>query len=58
MNLTQSFKVYSTDGLRRYNHGDCPRYIGAANLARIVRRAFPFRIVLVDIPVNYNPFDR
>ena len=49
------FTVYSTDGATKFNHGDCKRYIQAASLARIVRRAFPDRIVLVDIPVNYRP---
>ncbi len=49
------FTVYSTDGATKFNHGDCKRYIQAASLARIVRRTFPDRIVLVDIPVNYRP---
>ena len=49
------FTVYSTDGATKFNHGDCKRYIQAASLARIVRRTFPDRIVLVDIPVNYKP---
>lgn len=49
------FTVYSTDGVTKFNHGDCKRYIQAASLARIVRQTFPDRIVLVDIPVNYRP---
>ena len=49
------FTVYSTDGVTKFNHGDCKRYIQAASLARIVRRTFPNRIVLVDIPANYRP---
>lgn len=49
------FTVYSTDGVTKFNHGDCKRYIQAASLARIVRRTFPDRIVLVDIPVSYRP---
>ena len=49
------FTVYSTDGATKFNHGDCKRYIQAASLARIVRRTFPNRIVLVDIPVSYRP---
>lgn len=35
---------------RMYDHGSVPRYAGAANLARIVRRTFPGRTVLVVIP--------
>ncbi len=50
------FTVYSTDGVTKFNHGDCKRYIQAASLARIVRRTFPNRIVLVDIPASYKPF--
>lgn len=49
------FTVYSTDGVTKFNHGDCRRYIQAASLARIVRRTFPDRIVLVDIPASYRP---
>lgn len=50
------FTVYSTNGRVKCNHGSCKRYIQAASLARIVRRTFPDRIVLVDIPVNYRPY--
>lgn len=33
-----------------YSHGVTRGYPGAANLARIARRAFPDRVVLVLIP--------
>lgn len=44
------FEVFSTDGVRTYSHAECKRYIQAASFARAVRKAFPNRIVLVDIP--------
>lgn len=46
----EKFEVFSTDGERTYSHAECKRYIQAASFARAVRKAFPNRIVLVDIP--------
>jgi hypothetical protein len=36
----------------RRNHGSCHSYAGAANLARIVKRAFPDRTALVLLPTR------
>lgn len=39
-----------TRGDAQRSHGDCRSYVSAANLARIVRRTFPGRTVLVLVP--------
>lgn len=38
----------------RRDHGVCRSYAGAANLARIAKRAFPDRTVLVLIPRKFR----
>lgn len=40
--------VVSNDAVR--SHGDCRSYSQAASLARIAKRAFPERTVLVKMP--------